>query len=56
MEDLQPIYDAEQAVFCVELAKRLNMLRRQDQLCDITLMTKAGRNTSIGIDHRKPNR
>ena len=43
MEDLQPISDAEQAVFCVELAKRLNMLRRQDQLCDITLMTKDGK-------------
>ena len=40
MEDLQPITDAEQAAFCVELAKRLNMLRRQDHLCDITLVTK----------------
>ena len=30
MEDLQPISDAKQAVFCVELAKQLNMLRRQD--------------------------
>ena len=40
MEDLQPISDAEQAAFCVELAKRLNMLRRQDHLCDITLVTK----------------
>jgi len=40
MEDLQPISDAEQAAFCVELAKRLNMLRRQDHLCDVTLMTK----------------
>ena len=38
--DLQPISDAEQAAFCVELAKRLNKLRRQDHLCDITLMTK----------------
>ena len=40
MEDLRPISDAEQAAFCVELAKRLNMLRRQDHLCDITLVTK----------------
>ena len=41
MEDLQPISDADQATFCVELAKRLNMLRKQDpSLCDITLMTK----------------
>ena len=40
MEDLEPITDADQAAFCVELAKRLNMLRRQDCLCDITLVTK----------------
>ena len=40
MEDLSPISDAEQATFCVELAKQLNMLRRQDHLCDITLVTK----------------
>ena len=40
MEDLHPISDAEQAAFCVELAKRLNMLRRQDHLCDVTLETK----------------
>ena len=40
MEDVQPIFDAEQAAFCMELAKRLNMLRRQDHLCDITLVTK----------------
>ena len=40
MEDLRPICDAEQAAFCVELARRLNMLRRQDHLCDVTLMTK----------------
>jgi len=43
MEDLRPISDAEQAAFCVELAKRLNMLRRQDHLCDITLVTKDGK-------------
>ena len=40
MEDQQPISDAEQAAFCVQLAKRLNMLRRQDHLCDVTLVTK----------------
>ena len=40
MEDLQPISYAEQAAFCVELAQRLNMLRREDHLCDITLVTK----------------
>ena len=40
MEDLQPISDTEQAVFCVELVKRLNMLRRQDHLCDVTLVGK----------------
>jgi len=40
MEDLQPISDAEQAAFCMELAKRLNMLRREDHLCDVTLVTQ----------------
>ena len=40
MDDLQPISNAEQAAFCVELAKRLNMLRSQDHLCDVTLVTK----------------
>ena len=40
MEELQPISDTEQAAFCVELAKRLNMMRRQDHLCDVTLMTE----------------
>ena len=40
MEDLQPISNTEQAAFCMELAKRLNMLRRQNHLCDITLVTK----------------
>ena len=43
MEDLQPISDTEQATFCVELARRLNMLRRQIQLCDVTLVTKDGK-------------
>ena len=40
MDDLQPISSTERAAFCVELAKRLNMLRRQDHLCDVTLVTK----------------
>jgi len=43
MEDLPGISDTEQAAFCVELSKRLNMQRRQDHLCDITLMTKDGK-------------
>ena len=43
MEDLKPISDSEQAAFCVELAKRLNTLRRQDLLCDVTLVTKDGK-------------
>ena len=42
MEDLEPISEAEQASFCVELMKRLNMQRRQDYLCDITLVAKEG--------------
>jgi len=40
MEDLEPIPEAEQAAFCVELAKRLHLQRKQDHLCDITLVTK----------------
>ena len=40
MDDLQPISATEEAAFCVELAKRLNILRKQDQLCDVTLVTK----------------
>ena len=40
MEDLQPVSAAEQASFCIELMKRLNMQRKQDYLCDITLVTK----------------
>ena len=43
MEDLEPISEAEQASFCVELMKRLNMQRRQDYLCDITLVAKEGK-------------
>ena len=42
MEDLPPITDSEQASFCVEVAKRLNMQRKQGQLCDITLVAKDG--------------
>ncbi|KAL9950819.1 hypothetical protein ACROYT_G043383 [Oculina patagonica] len=40
MGDLQPISAAEQASFCVELAKQLNMQRKHDHLCDVTLVTK----------------
>ena len=40
MEDLSPISNTEQGAFCVELAKRLNVLRKQDHLCDVTLVTK----------------
>ena len=40
MDDLQPISATEEATFCVELAKRLNILRKQDHLCDVTLVTK----------------
>ena len=43
MEDLEPISDVGQAAFCVELAKRLNMMRKQDHLCDMTLATKDGK-------------
>ena len=39
MEDLPTITDAEQASFCVELTKRLNIQRKQGQLCDMTLVT-----------------
>ena len=43
MEDIQPIAAAEKASFCVELMKRLNIQRKQDCLCDITLVTKDDR-------------
>ena len=43
MEDIQPISAAEQASFCVELMKRLNIQRKQDYLCDITLVTNDDR-------------
>ena len=34
-----PISATEQTAFCVELLKRLNVQRKQDFLCDITLVT-----------------
>ena len=40
--DLEPITEAEQSSFCVEMMKRLNMQRRQNYLCDITLLAKEG--------------
>ena len=43
MEDLLPITETEQASFCVELTKRLNMQRKQGHLCDLTLVTKEGK-------------
>ena len=43
MEDIQPIAAAEKASFCVELMKRLNIQRKQDCLCDVTLVTNDDR-------------
>ena len=43
MEDLEPISEAEQVPYCVELMKRLNMQRGQDYLCDITMVAKEGK-------------
>ena len=43
MEDIQLISAAEQESFCVELMKRLNIQRKQDYLCDITLVTNDDR-------------
>ena len=43
MEDLEPICYTEQASFCMELMKRLNMQRGQNYLCDITLVAKEGK-------------
>ena len=40
--DLEPISEAEQSSFCVEMMKRLNMQRRQNYLCNITLVAKEG--------------
>ena len=38
-----PISATEQTAFCVELLKRLNVQRKQDFLCDITLVTNDDR-------------
>ena len=43
MEDLEPISEVQQNLFCVEITKRLNMQRRQDYLCDITMVAKEGK-------------
>ena len=43
MEDLELISEVQQNLFCVELMKRLNMQRRQDYLCDITLVANEGK-------------
>ena len=43
MEDLEPVCEAEQSLFCVELLKRLNIQREQNYLCDITLLAKGGK-------------
>ena len=43
MEDLQPMSADGQTSFCVELMKRLNIQRKQDYLCDITLVTNDNR-------------
>ncbi|XP_022792409.1 kelch-like protein 2 [Stylophora pistillata] len=40
MENLPPIAVTEQNPFCLEMMKRLNIQRKQGQLCDITLITK----------------
>ena len=43
MEDLKPICEVEQNSFCVELLKRLDLQRKQNYLCDITLVAKEGK-------------
>ena len=43
MEDLQPMSAAEQTSFCVKLMERLNNQRKQDYLCDITIVTNDDR-------------
>ena len=40
--DLEPISEAKQSSFCVELMKRLNMQRQQSYFCNITLIAKEG--------------
>ena len=42
MEDSEPICETEQAPFCVELLKRLNIQRGGGYLCDMTLVAKEG--------------
>ncbi|XP_068676387.1 kelch-like protein 2 [Montipora foliosa] len=43
MEGLEPITQTDQASFCVEMLKRLNMQREHDYLCEITLVAKEGK-------------
>lgn len=43
MEDLEPLCTTEQASFCTELMRRLNIQRAQNYLCDITLVAKEGK-------------
>ena len=40
--DLEPISEAEQSLFCLELMKRLNIQRQQSYFCNITLVAKEG--------------
>ena len=42
MESLEPITQADQAPFCVEMLRRLNVQRKQDYLCDVTVVAKEG--------------
>ena len=46
MEDSEPICETEQAPFCVEILKRLNIQRGGGYLCDITLMAKESKSKS----------
>ena len=41
--DLEPIIEAEQSSYCVQLMKRLNIQRQQIHFCNITLVAKEGR-------------
>ena len=40
---LEPISEAEQSSYCVQLMKRLNMQRQQMHFCNITLVAKEGK-------------
>ena len=42
LPDLEPISEAEQSLFCLELMKRLNIQRQQSYFCNITLVAKEG--------------